>query len=169
MARALITGLLLAAALAVLAGGLTVDWWSYESDGMSVTTGLRESRFCSPEGCQTAWLGEGSDHERWVRAGMATYAAAFLAAGLLLLVAATVVLRRARELLIKTSLVAAFSAALSGLIFVWLAPEQYRDMNTGYSMICFFLGTPLGFGAAFAALRQTSGAGAVLARARESA
>lgn len=156
MGRVLISSLCLAAALAILAGGLTASWWSYESDGMSVTTGLRESRFCFPDRCRSAWLGEGAHAERWVRAGAATYAAAFVAAGLLLLLAVTVLLRRARELVSKASLVAAVSAGISGVMFVWLAPEQYPEMSVGYSMVCFFLGAVLGIAAALAALRRRS-------------
>ena len=153
MSRALVLFLTLASTLLILVGGLTIAWWAYHGDGWSVSVGLRETVFCSADLCQTAPTGGQDGDAQWVRAGAATYAASWLACGLLLALLVTVLVRRRYDLIIKTAMVACAAALVSGVVFVLQAPD-YDGMSAGYSLYCYFAGCALGGLAGFAWLRS---------------
>lgn len=152
MNRAVVIALLIVAGVSVLLGGMSASWWAYESGDWNASIGLRESNFCNAGECRATALGTEQHEERWVRSGAASYAAALLSSGLIFAVVMTLLLGRVRELLVKTALVASFSAAVSGGVFVWLAPD-YQQMELGISAYAYLSGSLLGIGACIAALR----------------
>ena len=151
MSRGLLVSLALVATGLLLAGALTVSWWTYESGEWSASMGLRESRFCNPETCHAAPVGQGEDAQ-WVRAGEAAYAAAWVGAGLLLALVVVLLLRRRPDLLVKTALVAGVCALGSGVLYAIMAPS-YPGMSTGYSLYLYLVGSALSIVAAVAVLR----------------
>lgn len=153
MGRPLAIALALCAAILVLLGTLTTNWWSYESDGWKQSMGLQEARFCNAEVCRSGPVGGLGNDELWVRAGTGSYAGGFVAGGLLLAAAAMLLLGRQPDLLVKTAIVAGASALVSAIIFVALVPEFPR-MTVGYSMYAYLAGCVLGVSAGVVAVRQ---------------
>jgi hypothetical protein len=157
MPRPLIALTAFIAAALLLAGGMTASWWvqSGQDAGSAPQSsiGLREARLCGSMGCTDAPLGTVERDQRWIRVGTAAHAAALLTAGLLLVMAAMVALRRQAFLVSQTTLVAVVCTGLAGLLFLWMAP-RYPGMSAGYSMFAYLAGVLAGGLACMLALRS---------------
>ena len=106
---------------AATAFGISVQggqWWTIGE----VSIGPFGSQHCFGGKCRVsdlAWLGE----PRWLRIGVATWAAGMLAMLVLVGVAATLASRRYPRLLGKLSLVCVATATVAGVAFLALFPE----------------------------------------------
>lgn len=152
MLRVISLLLALVAAALLLVGGVTTHWWSQSGDHAQWSMGLRGARLCQESGCATTSLGNLAWGELSIRSGVSSYAAAFLASGLLLAVAVAVLLRRAPTLLVRTMMAAVVGAALAGIVFVMAAPSD-PAMGAGFSMYAYFAGVLAGVAAGVTALR----------------
>lgn len=99
-------------AIAAVAG----HWWSIGD----IEIGPFGSRRCVGEDCASAYIGASA---RWLRLGIATWAACLIAALVLVITAAGVAARRVPKLAARTSLVAIATAALAGGAFVVQRPS----------------------------------------------
>jgi hypothetical protein len=133
-------------ALSVIGG----EWWTI-SDVASI--GPFGSRRCFVEGdCRAtglAWVGGDS---RWMRIGMATWAAGMIAMLALAALAATAASNRSPKLLAKLVMSAVLTAALAGAAFVALFPGL-EAAALGRGSILFAIGVVLGLASALLLVR----------------
>jgi hypothetical protein len=115
-------------AIAVQAG----RWWQVGD----VSIGPVSSHRCFSGECRVVglgWLGGGTG---WARLGQATYAAALLAALLLVVVAGALAGRRVVRIAAKSGLVAAGTALISGALFVAMFPDV-EGASLGYGVALY--------------------------------
>ncbi len=98
------------------------SWWSLRGAGASVEIGPFGSQRCFGASCGPAGLGWIGASERWLRIGVATWAAGLLAMLALLALAGALAARRSPPLLAKFTLAALAAAALAGGTFVAMFP-----------------------------------------------
>lgn len=137
----------LAAGIALLLGGLVMSWWSYTDGDLAVSIGLREAHMCRGQGadaCTSVSLQRlsSSGETGWLRAGAGSYAAAWMAAILSLAMAGMGAAGKRSQLLGRTTLVAAVSAAVVGALFLsWVPADVARRPAPG--MALYFAGATL--------------------------
>jgi len=102
---------------------------------------------CVPAGL--SWLGAG---ERWIRFGMATWAAGLIAALVLVVMAARLAVRRVPRLAAKTALVAIATATITGGVFFAQFPGDY-DSEPARGVLLFGIAIVLGAASAIQVLR----------------
>ncbi len=113
----IIFGLLSAIAFALAVQG--GNWWSVEAHEV----GPFGARRCFSDGCAPtglAWLG---GTERWMRTGIATWAAGLIAVMMLVVLAGSVAAKRAPRLIAKTTLVSIVTASVTAGLFVAQFPH----------------------------------------------
>lgn len=137
-------------ALSVIGGA----WWTI---GDLVSVGPFGSRRCFGDGgdCRGSGLGWIGGDSRWMRIGMATWAAGMIAMLALATLAATAASKRAPKLLAKLVLSAVGTAALVGIAFVALFPGVEAAV-LGRGSILFFAGVVLGLASAVLLIRAAN-------------
>lgn len=152
----IITALGLTACVSLLFGGMLVGWWSQGGDGLRTFVGLRDAQLCRDGTCASVPLHKlgGTQDLGWIRAGLAAYAAAWIAAVLCLALAAAAAAGKGLPpMLARTALVAVVSAAVVGMLFLLQAPS-YVSGSPGPGMGLYFGGTLAGAVTAVLALRR---------------
>src|SRR5262245_24031872 len=134
-------------ALSVQAG----HWWSVESFEL----GPFGSRQCSNGECRPLGL-EGIANARWVRFGMATWAAGMVATIVLAALAAATAAKRRPRMLAKMLLVADATALVVGVGFVVLRPEL-PGLHVDRGLVMFSGAVVLAAAAALLVLRRPRG------------
>ena len=119
-----------------------MGWLTYNSGAMRSSIGLRSVEMCRADECTYRPLEQFERDVGWIRTGVAAYTAALLTGGIVLALALTAALRRRQNLLAKTALVAAGSAAVTGMLFIAASP-QYSGMQFDYSVFMYFVGSVL--------------------------
>ncbi len=102
---------------------------------------------CVPAGL--AWLGTG---ERWIRIGMATWAAGLLSALVLIVLSARAAARVVPRLAAKTALVSIATASVCGTVFFAQFPKQF-PAEAARGTLEFVLAIVLGVFASISVLR----------------
>lgn len=114
-----------AAILAASAFALSVHggaWWSIQVEGASVQIGPFNSQRCFGGKCAPAGLGWIGANERWLRIGVATWAAGLIAMLVMLALAGGVAAKRVPTYIAKSALGAIAAAILAGGAFIALFP-----------------------------------------------
>ncbi len=112
------------ALLSAIAFAMSVQggrWWAMEG----VEVGPFGTRRCFSGSCSStglSWLG-GS--ERWMRTGIATWAAGLLAVAVLVVIAGAIAAKRAPRLAAKLAVMTIATAAIAGGLFVAQFPSAY--------------------------------------------
>jgi len=146
--RWIIIGLLLIAAIAFAMSVWGGRWWSIDD----VTIGPFGSVHCFGARCERAGLGWIGGSERWMRTGMATWAAGVLSMLALLGVAGGVAARRVPRLAARMTLVAIATASISGILFVAQYPGV-AGASIDRGLWLFVVGVIAGIAATIAVLR----------------
>jgi cytochrome bd-type quinol oxidase subunit 2 len=135
---ALVRGRWLIVAAAILAASgfaLSVHggaWWSIDVQGASVQIGPYGSQRCFEGKCAQAGLGWIGANERWLRIGIATWAAGLLSMFVMLALAGGVAAKRVPKYGAKFSVGSLLAATLSGGAFIALFPTvQHAAVSRG--------------------------------------
>ena len=124
-------------------------WWSLGD----VEVGPFGSRNCFGGECKStdlSWLG-GS--ERWIRTGIATWAAGLLALLLLVTLSGALAAKRTPRLLAKTALVSVVTATLAGTWFIIQFQGLQAALNVDRGIFFLYGGAAFGLAATISALR----------------
>lgn len=144
-------------ALAVQGG----RWWSM---GDAVTIGPGGTTACFDGDCRGVGLEWIGGTELWRRAGIATLAAALIAALTLVALAGSLAARRAGRLAASTALVATLTAAVAGVVFVTTFPDVESmggpsdAPRLGHGVALYGLGVLIAAAATVVVLRQRAAA-----------
>lgn len=107
---------------------------------------------CVPAGL--AWLGV---DERWIRIGMATWAAGLIAAFVLVVMAGGVAAKRIPRLAAKTALVSIGTATLvGGILFAQFPRDTFQDTEIGRGAWLFLAAIVIGTAAAIQVWKRPS-------------
>ena len=147
---------LLAIALALLAGiafAISVQrgpWWAIGEAEVGPFGAQRcGGGTCAPAGL--AWLGGG---ERWIRIGMATWAAGMIALVLLVVMAAAIAAKRVPRLVAKTVLVSIATAGCTGgALFAMFPGDEFPAATIQRGVWLFAIAIVLGTTSAIMVLR----------------
>jgi hypothetical protein len=127
------------------------QWWVI---GSEYAIGPFGSKHCIGDQCLPArltWLGAG---ERFIRIGMATWAAGLISAFVLLVLSARVAAKAVPRLAAKTALVSIVTAAATGIAFFVLFPgNKYPAATIDRGVWAFAAAIVLGTAAAISVLR----------------
>jgi hypothetical protein len=141
------------ALLSAIAFAMSVQggrWWSIGD----VEVGPFGGRQCFGNACRPtnlAWMGE---HERWMRTGMATWAAGLIALAVLVVIAGAIAARRTPRLAAKMALVAIATAAIVGGLFFFQFPgAQFPNAEVDRGVGLFVVAIVLGIAAVIPVLR----------------
>ncbi len=147
----------LGAALAALAATLLVvgawsSWWSGGQEGMTFSAGLRFVEMCGGGECRDAPLATlGS--AGWMRVGIGAFSAAFVGAALLFAsIGRVLAAPEARSVLPGAAAIACVTAAMLGVAFALLAPDEITALSLRAPVVLYFAGAALGAGSAAALL-----------------
>ena len=142
IAAALVAATLLAIAVQ---GG---RWWQVGD----ITIGPISSYRCFSGDCAVVgvdWVGAG---EGWARAGLATYVAGLVAAGLLVIGSALLASKRLIKVVAKSGLVAVVTGLVSGAIFIAKFPDL-PEVSIARGTWCYAAGLAIAIGAHVSVLR----------------
>ena len=150
--RLLAIGLALVAGIAFAISVQRGPWWVIGE----AEVGPFGARRCFDNTCAPAsltWLGGG---DRWIRIGMATWAAGMISVFLLVVMAAAVAAKRVPRLIAKTTLVSIATATCAGAAFFAKFPgDEFPAATTARGVWLFALALVLGTAAAIAVLRAS--------------
>jgi len=160
-------GLLSAAAIMILLGGLSHSWWTRERDsGRWEGMGFVDTKRCARDGCGTRSILEQvrSDDKPWATIGAMAYYMTFASALIMLVAAGAAATRKASASMRKLARSAWGSAAsmlFVALLFIGMAPSAVwkGESTVGFSMFVYLAGTIAGIvGGVFLAKEVASGA-----------
>jgi len=117
-----------------------------------ITIGPISSYRCFSGDCAVVgvdWVGAG---DGWARAGLATYVAGLVAAGMLVIGSALLASKRVVKVVAKSGLVAVATALVSGAIFVAKFPDL-PDVSIARGAWCYAAGLAIAIGVHVAVLR----------------
>lgn len=149
--RWLVIALALGAACAFLFSVQLGKWWAIGDSEI----GPRGMRLCFGEGdCKVGSVELLGGGDRWMRLGMATWAAGLVAAFMLVVVAARVAAKRVPKLAAKSVLVAIAMAILTGGFFVGTFPGA-SGASFARGALLFVVGIVLALAVAISVLRSS--------------
>jgi hypothetical protein len=125
------------------------QWWDIDGS----TVGPFGARLCHDADCRSGGLASlGGD--RWMRFGMATWAAGLIALLVLVVMAAAIAARRVPKLVARTVLVSVVTGAIAGVAFVATFPgERFPSAAIAHGAYLFAVAVVLAAAAAITVLR----------------
>ncbi len=129
-------------------------WWTI---GEAAEVGPFGAKRCFENGCEPAgmqWLGAS---DRWIRFGMATWAAGLMCTLMLIILASAIAAKRVPKLVAKTVLVSIVTAVIAGGVYVAQFPgADLGESSLARGVLMFAIAIALGAVAAIQVLRTKS-------------